>query len=398
MEFIWDDGGRAASGYVGTTGDCVTRAIAIGTGTSYRDVYKSLGELSSMTPRNGVANSIAQEYLVSLGWSYHRVHQSRFDVDQLPSGTLIVNLEDSHRDRAGHYCCVIGSTIYDTWNPTEEDAFRCAGYWRRPDTEHVSTTPIASHQFRRSDEEVTTQKEFDKVLQRLRALDSTACNSGSTEGEKRNALRMMQNLMLRHNLSREDITEDDHVDSMRFTRMACPVNGRRAYAWEKNLAGYLILEIFPMADWYYGTKGHRTLFWFYGPLDDVKNCIALFRELLLTITASAQLQYGGYSRGSGASYAEGYVRGLPRYGSVDSKDDRSINEHEILSESALIHTRTLAVKKAGREWLKHECGVSLVYSRGSGRSQHDPDAADRGQEHGSKHDLAAAGGRKLIGN
>lgn len=43
MDFVWNDGGRAASGFVGLAGDCATRAIAIATGTAYRDVYDKLG-------------------------------------------------------------------------------------------------------------------------------------------------------------------------------------------------------------------------------------------------------------------------------------------------------------------------------------------------------------------
>ena len=32
MDFVFHDGGRAAAGYKGMTGDCVTRSIAIATG------------------------------------------------------------------------------------------------------------------------------------------------------------------------------------------------------------------------------------------------------------------------------------------------------------------------------------------------------------------------------
>lgn len=391
MDFIWDDGGRAASGFVGLAGDCVTRAIAVATGTSYREVYRALGHHADMTPRNGVFNSVAAQYLESLGWIYHQIAPIPFDTQCLPRGVVIVNLSARYRNRQGHFCCVVDHCIYDTWDASEEDEFVTEGYWLGPQTETETTLPVGSRHARPSAEETATQKEFDKVLQRLRALDNTASNVGSTEGEKRNALRMMQNLMLRHNLSRQDITEDDNVDSMKFTRMACPVNGRRAYAWEKQLAAYLVAEIFPMIDWYYGTKGHRTLFWFYGPLDDVKNCIILFRELLLTITASAQLLYRGYARGSGASYAEGYVGGLPRYQSSQFPGDE-----QVLSEAALIEARTVAVQRAAYQWLKLECGISLVRSRGSGRSQHDSDAQERGQKHGAKHDLAGASGRKMI--
>ena len=41
MEFIFHDGGRAAAGYKGKTGDCVTRSIAIATERTYQEVYDS---------------------------------------------------------------------------------------------------------------------------------------------------------------------------------------------------------------------------------------------------------------------------------------------------------------------------------------------------------------------
>ncbi len=391
MELIWDDGGRSASGYVGLAGDCVTRAIVIATGTSYRDVYRALGAIADMTPRDGVITSVAAEYLEALGWIHHSGCGSVLASAALPKGAVIVDLTAPKHRRSGHFCSVIDHVIYDTWNPSDDDSFVVTGYWTRPEIAGASTLPVASRQSQRSAEQTLTQREFDKVLHRLRSLDNTASNSASTEGEKRNALRMMQNLLLRHNLSRDDIVENDNVDNMRFTNVACPVNGRRACGWEKSLAAYVVDEIFPLTSWYFGTRGPRTLFWFYGPVDDVNNCIALFRELLLTITASAQLQYGGYARGSGASYAEGYVRGLPRYhSSADSQTQ--------INETALIHARTLVVKQAARDWLRLECGVSIVMKSSSGRSQHDPDAADRGKQHGSKHDLRDASGRKRLGH
>jgi Protein of unknown function (DUF2786) len=389
MELIWNDGGRAGCGFVGLSGDCVTRAIAIATGLNYRDVYRSLGEASQKTPRNGVSTTVAEEYLAQLQWE--RVHsgERRFDSLQIPAGVVIVHLVKPHALRRGHFCTVIDHVIHDTWNPSEEDEYLIENYWVRPASQSDSLLPAIGANRQSSAEQVLTQQEFDRILHRLRSLDNTASNHASTEGEKRNALRMMQSLMLRHNLSREDITEDDNVENVRFTRMACPVNGRRACSWEKSLAAYMTGEIFPLVQWYYGAKGHRTLFWFYGPLDDVQNCIALFRELLLTIASAALLQYGGHTRGSGASYAEGYVRGMPR--SMEQPDGDNV-----VSESALIQVRTLAVHGAARDWLRLECGISLVSSTSAGRHQHDPEAAHRGKQHGAKHDLSSANGRKRI--
>jgi hypothetical protein len=45
MQFVYNDGGRKAAGFKGTTGDCVTRAIAIATDRPYIEVYNALARL-----------------------------------------------------------------------------------------------------------------------------------------------------------------------------------------------------------------------------------------------------------------------------------------------------------------------------------------------------------------
>lgn len=407
MELNWNDGGRFSSGYVGLTGDCVVRAIAIATGISYRDVYSEIGKASEKSPRNGVPTTVASHYLAARQWHFTDVHQARFNADSLPLGIVIVHLASDKSRRHGHFCTVINHVIQDTWNPSDDDEFIVAGFWTCDEANAKLSSNLDASRLHRStaangdggqdQEQVLTQKEFDKILHRLRSLDNTANNRASTDGEKRNALRMMQNLMLRHNLSREDITERDNVDQVSFTKIACPVNGSRALAWEKALASYLTTEIFPMTWWYFSTRGHRTLFWFYGPVKDVQNCITLFRELLLTIAASAHLQYGGYTRGSGASYAEGYVRGLPKHQSGPVESDQSSEaKAKVAEETALIQARMLAVKNAALQWLKVECGIELTTTRGTGRNQRDPVAEAKGKQHGAKHEVAAPTGPRRI--
>lgn len=397
MDFIWNDGGRSASGFVGTTGDCVTRAIAIATGRAYREVYDELGDRALKSPRNGIAVEISSEYLAERNWLRHDVAGLvLFVASDVPKGPVIVHITDE-RGRSGHLCTLIDQVVHDTWDPTDDEEYCVRTYWTPPEIEGESTLPSQQPKRQISKEQELTQNEFDKIMRRLRALDNTATNSGSTEGEKRNALRMMQSLLLTHNLSREDFT-DDKVESVHFARIACPVNGRRASVWEKMLGFYLTSEIFPSVQWYVATKAHRTLFWFYGPVSDVENTIALFRELLLTIASAARLQYGSYVRGSGASYAEGYVQGLPRASATEedaSKSDAS-EPSEKASQLAVIRSRNMVVHQAARNWLAAECNVRLASGRGSGRSQHDASAARRGQEHGAKHQIQAGARRKGI--
>ncbi len=54
IDYRYDDGGRAAAGYRGETGDCVVRAIAICAREDYRAVYRTMAEHMK---RNGYAAS-----------------------------------------------------------------------------------------------------------------------------------------------------------------------------------------------------------------------------------------------------------------------------------------------------------------------------------------------------
>ncbi len=393
LELIWNDGGRAACGYVGTTGDCVTRSIAIATGTAYREVYDELGEKSLKTPRDGVAVQFAAEYLRELGWTKHSGELSGFAKENLPPRRVICYLQ---KESGGghHFSSVIDGTVHDTWNPSDDEYYVIHEYWTPPEQEQSDAMVVSSRHV--SDSQKLSQQEFDKVMRRLRALDNTANNDASTEGEKRNALRMMQSLMLTHNLTQDDLEEKEDCHTQ-LARIACPVNGRRVCTWEVMLAYYVTQHVFPAVQFFRATRQHRSMFWFYGPVQDVENSIALFRELMLTIAAAAKLQYGGYSRGSGASYAEGYVAGLPRAFEEELGSSPTNREVEESDQMGLIHQRMLAIHAASREWLAAECGIRLVAGSGRGRYAHDPNAAGLGKQHGSKHQVNTHGRRKGIG-
>lgn len=47
MTYVYNDGGREAAGYKGTTRDCVTQAVAIATEHPYQEVYDALNELGN---------------------------------------------------------------------------------------------------------------------------------------------------------------------------------------------------------------------------------------------------------------------------------------------------------------------------------------------------------------
>lgn len=140
--WAYDDGGRADAGFVGTTGDCVTRAIAIATGRDYLEVYDAInaharserpskqrrGESSA---RTGVHRVTYEPYLLGLGWVWTptmrfgegcRVH---LRADELPPGRLVVAVSK-------HLCAVVDGVVRDLSDPTR-DGTRCVyGYYSHP--------------------------------------------------------------------------------------------------------------------------------------------------------------------------------------------------------------------------------------------------------------------------
>ena len=140
--FVYDDGGRAAAGFPGGARDCVTRAIAIATGTPYRDVYDALNWAATRERRTkrrryrrsgadtGVFKPTVRRYLQHLGWQWHstmgigtgcRVH---LRADELPPGRLIVSV-------SRHLCAVIDGVVHDTHDPSREGTRCVYGYWSR---------------------------------------------------------------------------------------------------------------------------------------------------------------------------------------------------------------------------------------------------------------------------
>lgn len=129
MEFKYNDGGRAEAGFKGSTGDCVTRAIAIATGQPYAEVYKAMADINAnyrgrswsrgkRTARAGVPvrSKAFKDYMAALGWTWTPTMgigtgcQVHLDDGELPAGRLIVAVSK-------HYTTVIDGVIHDTFDP-----------------------------------------------------------------------------------------------------------------------------------------------------------------------------------------------------------------------------------------------------------------------------------------
>jgi hypothetical protein len=152
MEYIYDDGGRKNAGYKGTTGDCVTRAIAITTNTPYQEVYNTLftgikeygashydktakriqrgNGRKGTTPRNGVSKKVYEAYLTKLGWHWiATMHigegcHTHLRANELPSGRIIARVSK-------HLTTVIDGVIHDTFDPSRNETRCVYGYYTK---------------------------------------------------------------------------------------------------------------------------------------------------------------------------------------------------------------------------------------------------------------------------
>lgn len=139
MEWVYDDGGRAAAGFKGTTGDCVCRAIAIATQRPYKEVYDLINEFGKAersskrrsgksSARTGVYKSTVRKIMEHLGWKWTptmqigtgcRVH---LKADELPGGRIIVAL-------SGHEAAVIDGVLHDTYDSSRGETRCVYGYY-----------------------------------------------------------------------------------------------------------------------------------------------------------------------------------------------------------------------------------------------------------------------------
>ena len=129
VKLVINDGGRAAAGFTGSTGDCVTRAIAIAARRPYQEVYDLINATASRertgkrkrgisSARSGVYRGTYEKVIASLGGTWRplmtigsgcTVHCR---ASQLPAtGRHILSLSK-------HLASYINGELHDTSDPS----------------------------------------------------------------------------------------------------------------------------------------------------------------------------------------------------------------------------------------------------------------------------------------
>ena len=142
MTWVYDDGGRAAAGFKGKTGDCICRSIAIATGRPYREVYddlnawgarerKSARRRGKSSARTGLYIPTIRRYMAAQGWQWVPTMQIgsgttvHLRADELPAGRLVVSV-------SRHSVAVIDGVIHDIGDPSRDGKRAVYGYYHQP--------------------------------------------------------------------------------------------------------------------------------------------------------------------------------------------------------------------------------------------------------------------------
>lgn len=143
LDWREDDGGRAAAGFRGYTGDCVVRAIAIAAQLDYRSVYDTFHDQmranphlvarGKTSPRDGVPNPLIKWMLnYQLKWPWTptmgigtgcQVHLAQGEIPM--TGRLVARV-------SRHLVAIVDGVQLDTFDQAREGTRCVYGYWSAP--------------------------------------------------------------------------------------------------------------------------------------------------------------------------------------------------------------------------------------------------------------------------
>ena len=251
------------------------------------------------------------------------------------------------------------------------------------------------------------------IKDRIRALLNLARDDAAAEGEINNALKFARRLMMRHNLSEDDLSRDPHEQAadMEYRDGRAYSEGKSLSAWECILA-WAVAGLVGSVKWYHErgprevrlNDGIRVLFGkdgkpreatpvvFYGPGDDVSDACNLFDEWREVIAAMARLRWGTALRKEGRDYAMGFTRALYQKVMEITKSERLISTNQqavaLLGEgcTAMMIHRKLDLQQAqqqkAEQWLRNERGIRLGRSGGARSGARNGNAYAAGQSDG----------------
>jgi len=266
--------------------------------------------------------------------------------------------------------------------------------------------------------------DIGKIKDQIRKLMCLGEDTAAFEGEAENALRFARRLMLRHNVTAQDMEEARGIHEAAADADAEEYGTADAYSvganlslWESTLS-WAVAGLVGTVKHYRGGKGVRrtasgavdlasngrvrqaTNVVFYGPAADCRDAAELLAEWSHVVAAMARLRYGGVFRGPGRSYAEGFCQAL--FGKVQKirREERAMIERQEQDALATDETRSTALmvrnatqlmkaKRAKAEqWLAEEKDIKLGSARRRTGGLHHDEAYRSGRDDGRRADFS----------
>jgi len=209
--------------------------------------------------------------------------------------------------------------------------------------------------------------DLETIKNRIAKMLATASNDGATPGEKATAMQMASALMRRYNLERDDIEDINKKENYNSSE----VNAlwARLTPWESSLAAFVSAYIVK-GSWVvaskegsthrqFGTVGQAKMT-FVGLGQDAAIAVATFNQLRDSLLRQCNVKFGSPVRGSGRSYAVGFVDGLYNTARAAEKAEQLNVETKAEVTRALIRTDML--KAQAKNWYLKETDSTVKSS------------------------------------
>lgn len=252
----------------------------------------------------------------------------------------------------------------------------------------------------------------EKEIKRIAKLFALAEDDAASQGEIENALRMAQERMLRHNLTREDIKREGgeiDVSGIAYARYPVFWKGKKQPRWlwaltEFNRNFYRTVQSYRDNNGFYEVttpEGGRTInnilspgseiglkVYYYGPSDDALEAAMMHYHLQDVMLTLLEARFGNTGmKGKSLDYALGFFRGLQEKNvTVTQKlKDSSAKTTELI----LISEKTeLAIKEQAKMEIAQRFGVTLRKgSKLSNRKNFNHSMYQLGKQDGANFDL-----------
>jgi hypothetical protein len=212
-----------------------------------------------------------------------------------------------------------------------------------------------------------TSTNIESIKSRIAKMLATASNDASTPAEKSTAMQMASALMRRYNIEREDV--EDSKSRENYGTTSIDSLWSRMTPWESSLAAFVSAYIVK-GSWCvsgkegssrrnFGTVGQATIK-FVGLGEDHGMAAATFNQLRDSLMKQCNAKWGTPVRGSGRSYAVGFVSGLFQTARAAEQAEKLLIDTQVEVSRALIRTNML--KTQAEKWYLAETGSRVTSS------------------------------------